>query len=154
MSRSPDPSILAGGAELLDEVGPLWQELRRHHAELAPQWSVDLQSLSFADRKAEFLNKSPGGLLVLLARRDDLTIGYCVCTISADRHGDIDSIYVSADYRSQGVGRRLISRAMTWLCEQKVKSINLDVLIGNERALKLYESLGFRTRTLRMRHVT
>jgi hypothetical protein len=35
-----DFSLWSGGAELLDRVEPLWAQLRRHHADLAPQWSA------------------------------------------------------------------------------------------------------------------
>ena len=32
----------------------------------------------------------------------------CVSTVSADKQGEIDSIYVEEDYRGKGIGDRLI----------------------------------------------
>jgi ribosomal protein S18 acetylase RimI-like enzyme len=146
-------TLVSGGVELLDRIQNLWEELRRHHAELAPIWKVGLLAPTFADRKTELINKSGGGMLVLLAMVQDEPVGYCVSTIDADQRADVDSLFVSAAHRNRGLGGKLMGESMKWLKDQHVKSIAVDVISGNADALRLYERFGFRTRLMRMRYV-
>jgi ribosomal protein S18 acetylase RimI-like enzyme len=160
MNTAPSPpaaSIVSGGAELLDRISPLWHELRRHHAELAPQWRAGLLATTFAGRKAELLAKSAGGgdMLVLLAAIGGAAdpVGYCVCTVTAPRDGEVDSLFVAPDHRGRGVGRVLMSAAMDWLRARSPGSIAVEVMACNAAAIRLYESYCFHARTVRMRHL-
>jgi ribosomal protein S18 acetylase RimI-like enzyme len=157
-SHTDDPpvAISAGGAERLDRIGPLWYDLRAHHAGLAPMWRDGLLAASFDGRKAELLSKSAGGdLLVLLATTAaDAVVGYCVCTVTATGDGEVDSLYVAPSHRRRGVGRELMSRAMAWLGERSPQSIAVEVMACNDNALRLYQRYGFHARTVRMRHVS
>jgi ribosomal protein S18 acetylase RimI-like enzyme len=151
--KEPDFSVIAGGGELLARIEPLWYALRGHHADLAPMWRDGLLTAKFVDRKEELIQKSGGGLLVLLAICKQQAVGYCVCSITDSGAGEIDSIYVTSEHRHRGLGRRLMTQAMEWLREKKAKSIVVDVLHGNDDAVRLYERFGFRVRVVRMRHV-
>jgi ribosomal protein S18 acetylase RimI-like enzyme len=150
-------SITAGGAELLDQIAPLWQELRAHHASLDPVWRDGLLAATFADRKAGLLAKSAGGeLLVLLARSaglPDHVVGYCVCTVTHAGDGEVDSLFVTESHRRRGIGEALMSRAMEWLAGRATTSLAVEVMACNADALRLYERYGFRQRTVRMLHV-
>jgi ribosomal protein S18 acetylase RimI-like enzyme len=152
-------TIAAGGAELLDEIGPLWHELRSHHAGLDPVWREGLLAAHFNDRKAGLLAKSAGGgeLLVLLARSADPTdpkvVAYCVCTVTAAGDGEVDSLFVTESHRRRGVGDALMSRAMAWLAQRATASLAVEVMACNADALRLYERYGFHQRTVRMLHV-
>jgi ribosomal protein S18 acetylase RimI-like enzyme len=148
-----DFSLLNGGAELLDRIEPLWSQLRRHHAELSPQWSASLLSGSFAERRAALLRKGSGGLLVSLAtarNRDIGDIGYCVSTFTSDATGEVDSLYVIPSCRGSGVGHALMSAAMDWLAGQSVRSIVVEVISGNDAAQRFYARYGFAPRTVRL----
>jgi ribosomal protein S18 acetylase RimI-like enzyme len=149
-------SIAAGGPELLHRIGPLWRDLRAHHAALAPLWRDGLLAATFDGREAELLGKSAAGggeLLVLLASVGERPIGYCVCTLTATGDGEVDSLYVDPAFRRRGVARELMSRAMDWLHGHSPTSIVVDVLACNDEARRLYERYGFHARTLRMRYV-
>ena len=148
-------SLAAGGAELLDRIGPLWHELRAHHAALAPMWRDGLLAATFEARKAELLGKSAGDghLLVVLAVDRDAVVGYCVCTVTAGGDGEVDSLFVAPAHRRRGVGRQLMSRAMDWLGMRSPQSIAVEVMACNEDALRLYRHYGFHARTVRMRLV-
>lgn len=65
-------------------------------------------------------------------------------TIKLRHKGLIWGMYVMPGYRSQGVGRRLMEKAIE-LANQidGLEQINLSVVTGNQGAKKLYESLGF-----------
>ena len=143
-----DVRLLDGGAELLDRVKPLWSELRRHHADLAPRWSASLLATSFEQRRVELVGKA--GILVSLATRQAQDIGYCVSTITADTTGEVDSLYVIPAQRGTGVGHALMSRAMDWFARQSVSSIVVNVISGNDAAQQFYARYGFLPRTVRL----
>ncbi|HEY1685113.1 MAG TPA: GNAT family N-acetyltransferase [Tepidisphaeraceae bacterium] len=145
-------SITEGGTELLDRVGPLWNELRDHHAQLAPRWAATL-ARSFEQRRIELVNKGSGGILVVLAEQDGRDIGYGVSTIVSDGSGEIDSVYVAADWRGSGVGAAIMQKTMEWFASKSVRAITVDVIEGNEAAKKFYEGFGFGLRTMRMRRL-
>src|SRR5262245_62044162 len=98
-----DLSLLNGGVELLDRVEPLWTQLRRHHADLAPQFSASLLASSFEKRRADLRSKSARGLLVSMATCRGQDIGYCVSTIASDATGEVDSLYVVPSHRGSRV---------------------------------------------------
>ncbi len=145
--------IECGEAEQFDRVQPLWLELREHHAAISPLWREDFLSSSFENRKNGLLRKAVNGLAVLLATLDGRDVGYCICTINADRQGEVDSMFVTEKSRRRGVGRALMSHSMRWLGDRPTSAIIVDVLYANDPALRLYESFGFHGRTIRLRHV-
>lgn len=62
------------------------------------------------------------------------------------RHNVTLAVHVLAGYRDQGLGRRLIERALTWAREHElVTRVELSVASGNERGIHLYRKLGFET---------
>ncbi len=148
-----DVSVLNGGAELLDRIEPLWSQLRRHHADLAPQWSASLLATSFEQRRAELVRK--GGVLVSLAVWQAQDIGYCVSTITSatgtsDAMGEVDSLYVIPSQRGMGIGHALMARAMDWFAAQSVQSIGVNLISGNVAAQQFYARYGFLPRTVRL----
>lgn len=51
---------------------------------------------------------------------------------------------VLADYRGQGIGKRLFEEFERWAPENNVVRAELTVMTHNKNALKLYESMGFK----------
>jgi RimJ/RimL family protein N-acetyltransferase len=71
----------------------------------------------------------------------DLTGG----RLSASRHRCKLGIGIERSYRGRGLGRRLMTAAIDFARGQRTLSwIDLHVFVGNEPALGLYRSLGFR----------
>lgn len=52
-------------------------------------------------------------------------------------------VFVTPTYRGVGIGRALVSRAITHAFENGVRRINLQVFTPNAQAISLYNSLGF-----------
>ena len=52
-------------------------------------------------------------------------------------------ITVLKEYWGNGIGRKLINHALEYSKKNSIKKIELTVRTDNERALKLYKSLGF-----------
>jgi diamine N-acetyltransferase len=61
------------------------------------------------------------------------------------RYVVIDILAVAEGWRSQGIGRALMQEAESWAKERGVGEIELSVWEFNQRALALYNRLGFRT---------
>jgi len=59
-------------------------------------------------------------------------------------------VYVDKSYREKGIGKRLMKFAEAWARDKSLRRIALSVSIKNEKAQRLYESLGYKTETQHM----
>ncbi|MCE5259603.1 MAG: GNAT family N-acetyltransferase [Chloroflexi bacterium] len=57
----------------------------------------------------------------------------------------VDMIAVKESWRSQGVGHALLAQAEIWAKSKGLDHIELQVWEFNQRALALYEKMGYRT---------
>ena len=112
--------------------------------------------MTFATRKKQLLEKSRGNTIRIdLARDEDLGefVGYCVSTISEERQGEIDSIYIKPDYRRFGIADNLMKRALHWMDEQLITKRILVVGAENEEVLGFYSKYGFHPRNIVLEQV-
>ncbi len=70
-------------------------------------------------------------------------IAYCVSTITQDRTGEIDSIFVEEECRGEGIADQLMRNALAWMDQGQVKAKVLVVLWGNEKVHSFYKRYGF-----------
>jgi ribosomal protein S18 acetylase RimI-like enzyme len=63
--------------------------------------------------------------------------------------GFIYELFVLGEYRGKGISKQLINSAVEQLKQEGYSEIRLNVFEGN-KAIKLYENLGFETRTISM----
>ena len=69
--------------------------------------------------------------------------GYAV-TGRAGRRGYLQRLAVEPSRQGAGLGRALVGDGLRWLRRWRVEKALVNTQLGNERALQLYESLGFR----------
>lgn len=139
------------GAEGLEAVRPLWEQLRTHHAPWSSRFAGEPPSLVFEPRKQELLAKSAGGKIrveLVKAAPEGADVAYCVSTVSAGGHGELDSMFVEARFRGRGIGSELIRRSLAWQESMGASSKVVVVAYANEEALALYRRFGFQPRTL------
>lgn len=65
--------------------------------------------------------------------------------------GDISNVAVHPAYRGRGISRKMLEILMSEARADGVQAFTLEVRAGNEVAVNLYESLGFRTEGVRPR---
>jgi RimJ/RimL family protein N-acetyltransferase len=78
---------------------------------------------------------------------DSSVIGQCTIhhdEWEASEHVGLLGIIIRKDFRNLGLGRALMEFAMSEAYTKGKRKIALGTLITNERAIKLYETLGFR----------
>ena len=151
--------FIEGGTQLLDKIRPLWEKLNDLHAEKSPHFAEVFAKTSFLQRKAELEHKAlTGQLLVILAiTKIDECVAYCVCSVGnenshsgTDKVGEIDSMFILARYRKQGVGSKCVNRCMEWFEENEAEKVIVFVGVGNEEVLEFYKTFGLLPLAIRL----
>lgn len=72
--------------------------------------------------------------------------GVSLASLVSSRTGHITQVCVAPGYQKQGVGYELLRNSLLGLRAQGCNSVGLTVTQANQSALRMYESMGFRTR--------
>jgi ribosomal protein S18 acetylase RimI-like enzyme len=78
----------------------------------------------------------------LLALKDDRAIA-TISVLAVGELGQIESVYVAPDYRSQGIGRTMLARALEVCARSIFRHVFILVDPANTPAVGLYRSFGF-----------
>lgn len=124
-------------------AAPLHRGQRRHRAEVLaidtsafpPFWRLDeagLDEAMAATRSARFR----------VAARDRV-LGYAISGRSGTR-GYLQRLAVDPAVQGRGLGRALIIDGLGWMRRWGASQVVVNTQVGNERALRLYQHLGFR----------
>jgi len=82
---------------------------------------------------------------VVVARKDDLAVGYVSCEIPEPGLGTLGLVAVAPDQGGLGYGGKMIDGALSWLADHDCSRVQVVTQERNSRANRLYESRGFRT---------
>lgn len=74
---------------------------------------------------------------------DDVPAGYAVFGLAADR-GYVQRLAVDPSQHGRGIGTSLLADGLRWLRRHAVTRAVVNTQEGNEAALRVYESVGFR----------
>lgn len=146
---------LQGGKELLDLVEPLWEKLKEHHKVNSNYFTKYFSNFSFEARKAKFLTDSIVSIRIDLVKdtEQNLFIGYCISTINNEHIGEVDSLFLEAEYRKLGIGDELMKRVLNWMEDSQVKTKIIGVAEGNEAVIDFYKRFGFYKRRIVLEQV-
>jgi len=152
--------VLPAGAHVSDPAWPdgcAFRTFVRNQDEVA---SVELENASFRDEweytpvqlgEIEGFVRSPSFRAegVVYAISGGAVVGECWSWTedhppTIDSVGDIWCLCVHPAHRGKGLGRALLLSGVRWLREEGVGAVKLGVDGANERARRLYESVGFR----------
>ena len=144
--------FVEGGAELLDQLEPLWNLQTALHAEKSTHFADLFATANFSDRKKVFEHKARAGtlLVILVIAGLDELVGYCVCSVGeensglgAGKVGEIDSMFILASYRRLGIGRKFLLRCIEWFGKNGAQKVIAVVAVGNEEVCEFYGLAGF-----------
>ena len=141
-----DVTYRSVGFSEIDIIRPLWEELNRHHAGRSEYFRSWYERMNFGDRKAYFRNLHESGQLRLDLASDRSTgayIGYCISSLSREKAGEIESLWVDPGYRSAGIGTALVTRAFGWMDSNGAVRKRVSVSAGNQDAWAFYRKFGF-----------
>jgi ribosomal protein S18 acetylase RimI-like enzyme len=87
-----------------------------------------------------------GNIMMAVAEVDSRVVGWCDVRRLAPRtpvdHRGVLGICVKKEFRGRGIGEALI-KGILERCRGKFEVIELTVLSGNSKAIRLYEKFGF-----------
>ena len=99
----------------------------------------------------ELLLDSPETFIV--AENNNKIIGYIMCRVeygfsilkkmSLARKGHVVSFAVLEEYRSKGIGKKLVEQSIEGMKIKKCNESYLEVRTDNQEAINLYEGLGY-----------
>ena len=134
--------------EDIPAIAELYREQFREMSKLIPDFIKE------GDQSIEFLKNtiSNDDSDILVYENDGIVIGFIL--LQAKERPDFDfmipgkycyimDVIVTESSRGKGFGTMLMNSAKNWAKEQNCNLINLDVLVNNHGAIKLYEKLGF-----------
>ncbi len=128
----------------INEIKPLWEKLNQIHLDDTIYFTEHYQNFTFEKRAGKWSGMEEDQLLILVAETENHEIiGYCISTIDGIKQGEIDSLFVEPEFRSQQIGRELVLRSLGWLHENECEPIRLAVSFGHEGVIEFYEKLGF-----------
>lgn len=129
-------------------ISELYREQFREMAKLIPDFIKE------GDQSVEFLEKtiSNDDSDILVYENDGIVVGFLL--LQAKVRPDFDfmlpgkycyimDVIVTEAHRNKGFGTALMNSAKDWAKECGCNFINLDVLVNNPQAIKVYEKLGF-----------
>ena len=80
----------------------------------------------------------------IIAEKDGQIIGYGgLFAPSAGVEADVQTVTVVSEMQGKGIGRALLARLIEEALRRASPAILLEVRVGNESAIHLYESFGF-----------
>ena len=86
---------------------------------------------------------APGARPVRHRRPTDGALGGFAITGAAAGHGYLQRLAVAPDHQGQGHGRALVLDSLRWMRARRLGHGLVNTAVDNERALGLYESVGF-----------
>jgi N-acetylglutamate synthase-like GNAT family acetyltransferase len=111
--------------EGLDLIQELWKLLRLHVKTITTDFKDQVEQLTFQESKESLLNKSKDGAIRVDLAEDNqnkITVASCISTITPDKVGEVDSLYVREESRSGGIGDQLMKRSLQWMDEKGAES--------------------------------
>jgi GNAT superfamily N-acetyltransferase len=151
----PEVRIVEAGAGRLDDIESLWRAMHDHHAgvagvagEVAPFRDA---SDSWQRRRTEFERwMGEGEAWLLIAEREGSPVGFAFFRIcdsdwsfeTDERMAELEALSVEPELRRWGIGSLLMEELELRLAAAGVSFIELNVISGNEDALRFYERWG------------
>lgn len=142
----------------IDRLLALLSQVLEVHAELRPDLFVSgTTKYSRGDLKKMLKDENNP---IYVATIDDYVVGYAMCEIRIPTSNmypnkifHLDDLCVDEKYRHQGIGEALYKMVVNEAKEQDCYEVTLNAWPGNEAAIKFYEKMGMKTRSIIMEDI-
>ncbi|MFW5920447.1 MAG: GNAT family N-acetyltransferase, partial [Polyangiales bacterium] len=149
-SVTPVDLLMRRGAQDVPVEVPRGVWLRRGRAGDDGRW-IELEKHGFGHRD-DFvppteqdlaISKSASGFALVVAEVERRVVGLCHGGVARSGEGAIYSVVVEEPHRGRRIGKALTATMLGRLRENGAEQVRLNVAVENERAISLYEGLGF-----------
>jgi dTDP-4-amino-4,6-dideoxy-D-galactose acyltransferase len=89
---------------------------------------------------------------VFVAEHAGRPVGYLSCHVREEGRGEIGIVGVAPEAQGHGLGRDLVATSLRWFADQGLSRVTVVTQGRNIAAQRLYESVGFRTSTVKCWH--
>ena len=90
--------------------------------------------------------------IIILAYYINKTIvGYILIRRTSNNTCLLDGLYVEKEYRNKGIGKSLLTEAISRIKNMNIKYVDINVMYNNIIAKHIYEKLGFVGYEIKMR---
>ncbi len=135
--------------EDVPQILPVWWELMAFHAERDVYYrTCEGAEKAFANYVHDNIEKDDA--CVWIAEMDEEIVGYCQCMVAATppvfelkQYGQIADMAVLEAYRRQGVGERMVERAMGWFHSRGLRRVEVRAAVTNEVSTRFWRKMGF-----------
>lgn len=149
--RPAPGTVRRAGAADEAAVLPMWDAVRRFHRELEPHWprrwaNPPPDILSWLAQELQAYWHGTGRKVIFVCDTGQELVGFIRVALMDSWlcPGQVESLYVRDDYRSQGVGQVLMAQALAWCATHGAAEVGLHVSASNAGAARFYARLGFR----------
>ncbi|QQS48787.1 MAG: GNAT family N-acetyltransferase [Acidobacteriota bacterium] len=116
-------------------------------SDLNELWQLDLRC--FVDGEAyeretfRYLLSNPNTISRQIRSNNDEMVAFAIAIIESDGVGHLTTIGVAPEHRRRGLARLILLEIERTLSNHYVSTIRLEVRVGNDSALNLYQQLGY-----------
>ncbi len=151
-----DVRIIEAGEERLEDLGPLWKALQRHHVAVGSDLgAMRTDEESWRRRKEEYREAfGEEGTFCLLAEVQGKPVGYAFVTTRAascayetdEKSAELKTLSVLEEYRGHGIGEKLMEAVFARTRSVGLTEMAIGTVATNERVIRFYERYGFHRR--------
>lgn len=155
MSDEPAPArVHLAGAEVIDELRPLWLAMKAHHATVLPsEGPPRSDDESWAVRRGNYRQwiTEDDAFFAVARTAAGTPVGYAFTTLLAAgptwpipaRFGYVESLVVADGVRGAGLGRAILRAVWDQVEAVGGTEVRLGVVATNAPALAFYAAVGF-----------
>ena len=149
--RPAPGTVRRAGAADQAAVLCMWNAVRRFHRELEPHWprrwaNPPPDILSWLAQALQAYWQDTERKVIFVYDTGHELVGFIRVALMDSWlcPGQVESLYVRDDHRSQGVGQVLMAQALAWCAAHEAAEVGLHVSASNAGAARFYARLGFR----------
>ena len=90
-------------------------------------------------------------IIILAYYINEIIVGYILIRRMANSTCLLDGLYVEKEYRNKGIGKSLLTEAISRIKNMNIKYVDINVMYNNIIAKHIYEKLGFVGYEIKMR---